>query len=158
MRERAGIAMATLLIALGLYNGVNVLTDHLASPAFPAHARFHAALGGVYMVLLSILAGVMTWWPTLRWVVRGLPLAFVLLAVPLGFLAAVAIVPAGSPGVSYEVQGIAGAALALVASWLMASGGSATPRQTGSESSHDSMSTRSAPSRSLPGHDSTSDE
>ena len=119
LSERIAIGLASLLVVLGLYNGVNVLTDHLRSPDFPEHAKFHAALGGAYMVLLSVLAAVMAWSPGLRQAGGGLPLAGVLLALPLGFLAAVAIVPSGSPGTSYVILAVVGVVLALIATLLL---------------------------------------
>lgn len=121
-RERIAIGLALVLVALGLYNGANVLTDHLGSPDFTEHAKFHAALGGALMLLISVLAAVMIGSRTLRRVGRGMPLVGVLLAVPLGFLIAVAIVPSGSPGTSYVILALAAVALAVAVAVLLGGG------------------------------------
>ena len=117
--ERTAIGLAALLVALALYNGANVLTDHLGAADFPDHAKFHAALGGAYMLLLSVLAAVVVWSADLRRAARGLLLAGVLIAIPLGFLWAVAMVPSGSPGLSYVALALVGLGISLVVGALL---------------------------------------
>lgn len=120
--ERIAIGLASVLVALGLYNGANVLTDHLKAPEFPEHAKFHAALGGALMLLISVWAAVMAWSTPLRRVGRGLPLTGALLAVPLSFLIAVAIVPSGSPGTSYVFLALVAVVLAVAVAVLLGRG------------------------------------
>ena len=117
--ERLAIAIASVLVALGLYNGANVLTDHLNTESFPEHARFHAALGGAYMILLSLVAAAMAWIAPLRKIAGGWPLSAVLLVLPLGFLGAVAVVPSGSPGTSYVGLALVGLVMAIAATYLL---------------------------------------
>ena len=118
--ERAAVGLATGLVAIGLYQGAQVTTDHLASTEFPDHARFHAALGGIYMIGLSLVAGVVAWSRTLRRACRGLLLPAVLLLLPAGFLFAIGIVPEGTPPGPYVPLAIGGALGALVAGALSA--------------------------------------
>lgn len=100
-----------VLAAVGLYEGWNLATDHLHSPSFSAHARFHAALGGIYLVVLSFnVLGLA--WGRFGSVKRPseLLLVFNLLALPGGPLLALALVPAGAP----PAAAIAVAVIALV--------------------------------------------
>jgi hypothetical protein len=117
--ERGAIALASAIALVGLYQGANVLTDHLAAPDFPAHARFHAALGGACMILVSLLAIWIAWAPGLRRAGGGLLLPIVLLLLPVGFLAAISIVPEGSPGGSYVALAVTAGVLAAITAVLL---------------------------------------
>jgi len=98
MRKTWVIGLATLLGLFGAYQGVMVTTEHLQEPAFPDHARFHASVGGLYILALSILALVLAWGPYRREAPgAGLSLLATLAATPLGVLVAVSLVPAGAP-------------------------------------------------------------
>ncbi|MDH3732895.1 MAG: hypothetical protein OEU54_05140 [Gemmatimonadota bacterium] len=116
--EGAGVLLSTVLVAIGLHQGLSVLTDHLSAADFPDHARFHAALGGAYLILLSLLAGWIAWSGTLRRSCRGLLLPAVLLTLPAGFLTAIGVVPEGTPGGSYAALAAGGAVVAVLVAVL----------------------------------------
>ena len=118
--ERVGVGIALLLAALGLVNGLQAATDHLGSSDFPPHARFHAALSGVYLVVLSLVAGGMACVDKARSFGRGIPFLLVLISLPSGFLVALAVVPAGSPGGSYLHLAVVGLIMAALAFALSA--------------------------------------
>ena len=117
--ERGAVGLASSLALIGLYQGANVLTDHLSATDFPMHARFHAALGGAYMIFVSVLALGIAWVPGLRRAGSGLLLPVVLMVLPAGFLGAVMLLPAGSPGGSYVALAVVGVVLALITALLL---------------------------------------
>jgi hypothetical protein len=117
--ERGAVLLASLLAAIGLYQGANVLTDPLSAADFPMHARFHAALGGAYMILVGLLALWIAWVPGLRRAGGRLLLPVVLVFIPAGFLGALGLVPAGSPGGSYAALAVFGVLLASITALLL---------------------------------------
>ena len=120
--ERAAVLVASLLGLLGLINGVEITTDHLNAADFAPHARFHAALGGILMIAMSLVALGMTWSTKTRRMGRGVPLFLVLASMPLAFLTALAIVPTGSPGGNYVQLAFFGLGLAIVTLLLLLRG------------------------------------
>lgn len=98
MRKAWIIGLATLLSVAGLCQGGMVTMEHLQEAAFPVHARFHAAVSGLYLLALAILALVLAWGPY-RWDGKGAGLALVvtLAATPIGVLIAAGLVPEGAP-------------------------------------------------------------
>lgn len=98
MRKAWVIGLATLLGVVGLYQGGMVTVEHLQEPNFPAHARFHAAVGGLYLLALSAIALALAWGPY-RWGGKGAGavLVLTLTATPVGVLIAAGLVPEGAP-------------------------------------------------------------
>lgn len=117
--EIGAVGLTLILVALGIYNGAHVMNDHLATESFPAHAKFHAVLGGAYMVGLSLLALGMV---CIRECRRGkgrILLAATLLLLPIGFFVGIGIVPEGSPGRQFVVTAGVGTVVVLLTTVLL---------------------------------------
>ncbi len=118
---RTAIILALGIALLGLFEGANVATDHLDSPDFPSHARFHATLGGVYLVALSSLL-LMFAWRHVRFQGpgSGLALGFCAVCIPGGALISVAMVPSGAPPGGHVLLASGALVAALVTIVLLA--------------------------------------
>ena len=98
IQRRVLLAAITAFGALGVYEGFSLATDHLASPDFPDHAKFHAALSGLHMLALTGVLLLLAWGPFRRGQDKFQPiLCFTLVALPASVFTAVAVVPAGAP-------------------------------------------------------------
>lgn len=121
IKRRIVLAALTAFGALGAYEGLSLATDHLADPDFTEHAKFHAALSGVYMLTLTGTLLLLAWGPFRRGQAGFLPiLSFALVALPASVLVAVAVVPAGAPRrplLAFAVIVLIAASVLAVAAW-----------------------------------------
>ncbi|MEW6367871.1 MAG: hypothetical protein AB1714_24845 [Acidobacteriota bacterium] len=113
------VGLTTVLCAVGIAQGLMITTDHLRTLDFPPHAKFHAALSGLYMVSHSVFLLLLVWGPLMRGG-RGAihSLTFALLALPAFPLVAMAIVPSGIPPSPYPTMAATAFASAVWGSFL----------------------------------------
>jgi hypothetical protein len=112
------LALGTLLALIGLWQGWSIATDHLPGD-WPDHAKWHALIGGQFLVLLSLVLLVTLWGP-FRVGQPGstLPLVLLLVGPAVMVIAGMALMPTGAPGGSDTGLAIGAVALGALAAGL----------------------------------------
>jgi uncharacterized membrane protein YhaH (DUF805 family) len=118
MTRKVLLIIVAVLCSLGVILGISVTFEHLNEPGFPDHARFHAGMSGIYIVLVSLAAlGLVV--QGLRGARCGALLLFAVVAVPLGSLVAALLVPEGAPPAPFPLLAAFGAILAAITAGML---------------------------------------
>ena len=106
--------VTTAVVAASLVEATIVSTHHLGSEGWPAHAKFHALVGGLYLAVLAAVALVLAWGPLRhgdRW--TRVALVLVLVAMPAVALVASLVIPDGAAPLRDRILAAVGVVAAL---------------------------------------------